>query len=147
MEAVGADSVRITKKLFTSIVTLTPSVPPESGGILGEKDGVICAFHFDDSIQTTLRAAYIPNIPALNQKIRQWAGEGISFCGLFHSHPNGQDVLSEADIAYITRILCVNPVKSLYFPLVFPGCKMLFYRAEYSNDHILLHQVNIHILN
>jgi len=38
------------------------TVPPEAGGILGEKNGIICYFIFDMALASTKCAVYIPNV-------------------------------------------------------------------------------------
>lgn len=128
----------IERDLYDQLLRVFPAVPPENGCILGSKDGVICVFSYDGGNPITHRAIYSPNVFMLNQVIARWTSEGIRFAGLCHSHPQGQTSLSGSDIAYIGTIMGAMPdsVKTLYFPLVFPGQKILSFVAHRHNERV-----------
>lgn len=124
--------MKILNWIHDQIIQYMMPPPPESGGILGQKDGVICAFAFDPgTLASPECAVYIPQIEALNAQIEQWTREGIAFCGMFHSHLPGAETLSADDLIYINTIAAAVPdgILPLYFPIVFPGRKMLAYRT------------------
>lgn len=111
--------------------------PPEQGGILGMKNGVISAFVLDNSEQKTESAEYSPNTQFLNRQIEKWADEGIEFCGILHSYPSGQTTLSGSDMEYIKELYHVNLwLEKTYFPLIIDGCDMIVYAVEKSNGKI-----------
>lgn len=107
-------------------------VPPEAGGILGSVDGCICAFVYDSGMPDMTRNCYTPDVDFLNRVIEQWQSQGITFCGIVHSHPAGQRELSEADQNYIRVILECMPgqINALYFPIVIPGEGVFSYLAQ-----------------
>lgn len=107
-------------------------VPPEAGGILGSSDGCICAFVYDPGTPDMSRNCYTPDVDFLNRIIEQWQDQGIAFCGIVHSHPPGQQNLSEADLEYIQTILNCIPkqIHALYFPIVIPGEGIFPYLAK-----------------
>ena len=122
----------IKAEIYDQILCAFPAVPPESGCILGVREDSVDCFVHDYEAPTVDRAIYTPNIEVLNQVIAQWAERGIRFCGLAHSHPHGQESLSSGDVHYINTIMQAMPVsmKYLYFPLVFPGEKMVSFIAS-----------------
>lgn len=132
--------MKITEVLYRKIVNQMPVVPPETGGILGEHDGMVCAVVFDGGDIQSERYAYVPNVDWLNKAISQWTREGIRFTGIFHSHPGKQEDLSIADKAYIQRIMMLMPsaVRILYFPIVLPGKKMIGHIAERVNGQVIV---------
>lgn len=114
-----------------------PTAPPEAGAILGKQHGdAISTFAFDLGLPQYGTAQYIPNTEFLNTVISEWVANDIQFCGIVHSHPPGQDTLSSGDIEYIEHIMRAMPesIKQLYFPLVFPGEKMISFIATISQN-------------
>ena len=130
--------MKIKAKVYHDILYAFPAVPPESGCILGSRDGMIEWFAHDSGSLIQDAAVYTPDTRRLNGIIDQWAEEQIEFCGLAHSHPDGQDSLSGSDIVYIDAIMRAMPgsVKRLFFPLVFPGKKMIAFTAFWNRDKI-----------
>lgn len=127
----------ITRQIKETVPLMFSPAPPEQGGILGMKDGVISAFVLDNSEQKTESAEYSPNTQFLNRQIEKWADEGIEFCGILHSHPSGQTTLSGSDMEYIKELYHVNPwLEKTYFPLIIDGCDMIIYAVEKSNGKI-----------
>ena len=111
----------ITASAYAQICETLGTFPPECGGILGQRNGIITDFCFDrkgDSL------SYSPDCEFLNAQIEKWASDGIEFAGIAHSHPFGQELLSAEDIRYIKRILQSNNReennRTLYFPVVIP---------------------------
>ncbi len=92
------------------------AAPIESGGIIGSKDGVICAFCFDDDNYHF--DCYIPNVKKLNDKIAEWANNGIRFAGIVHSHHNDCRLVSDADKCYAVEVQKSVGNLTLYFPIV-----------------------------
>lgn len=103
----------------------------EAGGILGERDGVVCCFEFDEGEVHDDCAVYVPNVYRLNKVIARWHKEGVQFCGIVHSHPAGQNDLSRADVNYIREIMIAMPktIGKLYFPVVPVDGEMIPYIA------------------
>lgn len=127
----------ITRQIKETVPLMFSPAPPEQGGILGMKNGVISAFVLDNSEQKTESAEYSPNTQFLNRQIEKWADEGIEFCGILHSHPSGQTTLSGSDMEYIKELYHVNLwLEKTYFPLIIDGCDMIVYAVEKSNGKI-----------
>ncbi len=117
----------ILQSVYHTLLYGFPAVPPEAGAILGIKKGIVCTCSLDCSQMITDRAIYTPNVALINRTIQQWKENDISFCGIAHSHPSGEEQLSGSDIKYIKEILAAMPesISELFFPLVFPGEKVL----------------------
>ena len=97
------------------------------------KDGIVCAYEHDNNAQSQEQAVYVPNILHLNQCIDEWTEDGIEFCGIVHSHPSGQDSLSDSDVEYIKMLYEVNPqLEKTFFPLVLNGRDIIVYAVERS---------------
>lgn len=127
----------ITRQIKETVSLMFSPAPPEQGGILGMKNGVISAFVLDNSEQKTESAEYSPNTQFLNRQIEKWADEGFEFCGILHSHPSGQTILSGSDMEYIKELYHVNLwLEKTYFPLIIDGYDMIVYAVEKSNGKI-----------
>ena len=122
----------IDQQIYDALSTAFSPVPPEAGGILGSKNGCICAFVYDPGTPDMSRNCYTPDVVFLNRVIEQWQEEGITFCGIVHSHPPGQSNLSEADLDYIQNIMDCMPeaIQELYFPVVIPGDSIFPHLAQ-----------------
>lgn len=122
----------IDQHTYDALRTAFSPVPPEAGGILGSSNGCICAFAYDPGTPDITRNCYTPNVDFLNRIIEQWQTQGITFYGIVHSHPTGQQKLSEADLSYIQTILDCMPeqIDALYFPIVIPGEGVFPYLAH-----------------
>jgi len=92
---------------------------------------------------------YIPNVVMLNQTIADWTVNGISFCGILHSHLQGIELLSQEDMVYIQNIMEAMPkeIKSLYFPIVVPNEKMIPFVAYKGADGIIIQKEAINIIH
>jgi len=109
--------MKITKEALEQIISTVGKAVPETGGILGAKKSIVCAFYFDNA--TSPSSEYHPHTESLNRKLQKWSAQGIEFSGLAHSHPNGYNGLSESDIEAIKLIMTVtNHRNTLYFPIV-----------------------------
>ena len=133
-----ATVVIIGMDLYRKILSAFPAVPPESGCILGSREDVVCSFEYDRGLPRLDMAVYTPNVEVLDRVIQRWSTEGIRFHGLAHSHPCGQESLSSGDIAYIHTIMRAMPagIERLYFPLVFPGEKIISFVAIRRQNEI-----------
>ena len=138
--------MKILSDVYDQIIQC-PSVPPEKGGILGVKNAVVCSCCFDNNLSQTNSAVYIPNVDFLNAKIREWEKKGITFGGIFHSHPKNQPELSADDIEYIKLIFQAMPtsIKTLYFPIVLPNVALVSFKVINQEDavHILEDKIKI----
>ena len=127
-------AMRIYAEIYKYLLSCYSEVPPEQGGILGMKNGVVCAYLHDSATKITDCAVYQPNIHFLNAQIQTWAENGVAFCGIVHSHPQGQTALSSDDAAYISELYKKNPLlKTTYYPLVLNKSKLAAYRATIDN--------------
>ena len=107
----------ILKRTLEEILDVIGSHPIESGGIIGYKDECICSFIFDDSFVSQYE--YRPNVEYLNDEIQKWNSEGISFCGIVHSHLYGFNFPSESDRIYAHNLFTFGTnITKLLFPIV-----------------------------
>lgn len=108
--------MRIEKIVYEKISTAFINSEIESGGILGRKNDTICKFFFDGGDCAT---EYRIRTEILNPVIDEWAKNDIIFCGIIHSHPNGNGSLSETDKTYAEKILFLYPhLQYIIFPIV-----------------------------
>ena len=107
----------ILKQVLDDILREIGSHPVESGGIIGCRGDLICAFRFDGTF--TSQYQYRPDIGLLNDVIKGWNSNGISFCGFVHSHLYGLDEPSESDRLYAEKLFaCGTGISTLLFPIV-----------------------------
>ena len=126
--------MKITNEIFLDILSSFPSAPPECGGIIGGKDGVISEFCFDNT-GSEKQAVYEPNADYLNRIIEDWSRSGIVFYGIIHSHMKNEPDLSNGDIAYIQLVMSDLAVGAkLYFPIVMPGYIIPFVATKTENS-------------
>lgn len=141
--------MKIDKNTLEKIMASFPKVPPENGGILGSKNGIVCEYIHDKNIRLDDKAIYIPNILFLNESIEKWETESIEFAGLLHSHMNKEKFLSFGDIEYIKQIMKSLPdtVKKVFFPIVIPKCCIIGYVAEKIGEEIVITNDKIEIVS
>lgn len=122
----------ISQTVFQEIFTSFPAVPPENGGILGQKDGVICAYLHDRKEQSADNATYCPDVQWMNTCIEAWEKAGIQFAGIVHSHPGDNGDLSTEDRVYICEIMAAMPdsITELLFPIMLPGKRLVGHIAR-----------------
>lgn len=122
------------------LISATPEPPPETGGVLGERNGIVLEFCLDDAEARTDRCAYVPNVDHLHRVIDLWTKKEIRFAGMFHSHPYPQTGLSVADKEYIRKIMEAMPdsVSELYFPVIVPGIGMTGHLAKREDGDVII---------
>lgn len=132
--------MHIKKTVYEQLLTYCPDFPPESGGVLGGRNGVVTQFVLDLGLTTTRDDFYIPNVEYCNDVIAMWQTIGIAFYGILHTHPENSKELSPADRAYILSVMQVMPktIDRLYFPLVFPRVGIRAYSAVRKENNITL---------
>lgn len=69
------------KNIYRQIMNTIGSIPPESGGILGEREGVLCAYYYDTG-GTCNGGTYRPDIICINRVIEKWSQKSIQFTGI-----------------------------------------------------------------
>lgn len=139
--------MKIKKEVYESILKSIPEPPPEKGGILGQQNGVITVFYCDDNSSSEFIDRYVPDTLKLNKVISEWQKNDIYFCGIYHSHYEGDTSLSGGDIEYIKVILdsLVGVVEELYFPLVFANeGYMNSFKAYLKNGKVVIKFEEIH---
>ena len=97
-----------SESVMGEILRKLPCEPPEIGGILGGKNGVVTCHVLDYGKTGGSPCSYTPNIAYLNRKIEEWFKDGIEFMGIFHVHFGGAESLSPGDKLYIGQILAGN---------------------------------------
>ena len=105
--------MKVTQDVISLIGSTLGATKRESGGIIGSRGGVVCAFEQDRECEND---EYIPDIELLNKVIRSWHDDGIEFEGIIHSHMSNNK-LSFADIAYARRIICHNESDQIFMLL------------------------------
>lgn len=121
-----------SKEVLEELRLQISETPPESGGILGGRNGIVTNFLADKGKMGGPQCSYTPDTDFLNQAIKRWAEQGIGFMGMFHTHFGGAETLSEGDKAYIVRIMKAMPeeINCLYFPIVvMPGRRIAVHKA------------------
>ena len=113
-----------------------PAVPPETGGIIGGRNGVVTEYIQDRSSHRMDVGIYIPNVVFLNRCIRDWMDKGIIFMGLVHSHPLDQPELSSGDMIYISEVIKNAGEQVLYFPIVLPKYTVVPYAVSVCDGEI-----------
>lgn len=93
--------MQIKKDVYYSLIKACPIPPPECGGILGGKDGVINISSLDNSKNSGECYSYSPNTDSLNSILALWAAEDIEFYGVFHTHSSGGHSLSIPDREFL----------------------------------------------
>lgn len=138
--------MKISKETESELLNDIRNYPPEMGGILGEKNGVICEYMLDEGCISDTACSYIPDTNKLNKRIAEWELNNITFVGIFHTHFGGVKTLSYGDRKYIENIMNQMPIRieNLYFPIiVFPQCEIVYYLATKSQDKILIKETSI----
>lgn len=106
----GIETYDISAAVLDEITKGIATRKPERGGALGmdAKSGRIVRFYLDDQGSRT-SAMYSPNAGKITEIINAWEEEGISFCGMIHSHPGQLCQPSEGDFRYAGQILSAMP--------------------------------------
>jgi len=132
--------MKIKKSVYNHILNDTFSPPPESGGILGKSSEVISEYYPDRGCGEHSISHYVPDIAKLNHVIEIWQKKEICFCGIYHSHYEGDTRLSKGDKSYIERILrkIHMHTDTLYFPLVFPRNEIICYSVALTSQGLII---------
>ena len=141
--------MNIKESIYLKMLDCYSVPPPESGGILGIKNSVVCVYYHDSSSRIVERALYVLDVDTLNLKIDVWQKSGIEFAGIIHSHMLGQNTLSSGDIEYIKQVFNNIPecVDELYFPIIIPKDKrVISFFAKRSEKDVIIRQDEIHII-
>ncbi len=136
----------ITKEVYNKIVYNTPKPPPEMGGAIFQKSGVVSHFVIDSGLCEY--GKYTPDVNFLNEQIEQFVEKGYEFCGIFHSHfPFGEN-LSDDDKKYIEIITLSleNQCGKLYFPIVLPNDKLISYCSYVKEGKVIILNDNLFII-
>lgn len=83
----------------------------ESGGILGESDGMVSCYFFDRG-KIGGEGVYSPNRDRIEEVINVWNLKGVSFWGFIHSHRTSQK-LSYADKEFAHMFLRMNDLETV----------------------------------
>lgn len=128
--------MKILITVYHQILNFSAKKPLEIGGIIGGQNNIIEYLYFD--INTSIHS-YAPDTNKLNDIISGWCKQSIKFLGIFHSHLDTSERLSNADEKYIKEIMYAMPeeIDFLYFPLILPECKkMIVFKAIRKNNMI-----------
>ena len=139
---------KIKKSVYDFLLFDIPYAPPECGGILGGINEIVMFYVKDLGSASPNSNRYYPDVDKLNSVIAEWTAVGIDFMGIFHTHPSGDEKLSQADYEYIESILenVSEYTDSLYFPLLIPKEKIMCYCAVNIAGEIDVFQVAIDII-
>jgi hypothetical protein len=107
---------RIKKDVCVNIANTIGRSALETGGILGEQDGFIAAYFFDNAARSK-ENEYVPNVRKINETIEEWMSHNINFCGFVHSHPPFHESPSFADVEYVKEILNYNSMDKMYLSI------------------------------
>lgn len=113
----AARFLRRDTHVLDEIALLLSDDAVENGGILGVGDNAVY-FERDPMPFHSGINAYAPNTEYLNALLHRWKSRDIEFIGFAHSHPNGREKLSEADVKYAKRILRHFPSDGIMMMLV-----------------------------
>ena len=64
--------MKISQSLYERIVNGPGDVPPETGGILGGREGIVFAHQPDAGMQPARMCSCVPDTKALNATVRCW---------------------------------------------------------------------------
>ena len=140
--------MRITERVYTELLNTIEAAPPEHGGLLGGRSGIVDHMILDLGIVNNDCNMYRPDVRKLNVVLREWAAEGIALYGIFHTHPNAPrfELLSGADMNYIRKIMQHTGMQELYFPIVIPKVKVVPYAARQQSGYISIEKAELVIL-
>lgn len=135
------DYIFFSKEVVNEILENVNTSPPETGGIIGMKENVVCKMEYDEGKRTYRACSYYPNVDRLNEIIFGWQKTGIQFVGLYHTHYFGVSSLSEGDELYIKQIMFKMPdnIKKLLFPIVvMPQKEIVLYSALKDGHGVII---------
>lgn len=123
--------MNIEANVLNEIMSTIGSVSPETGGIIGTQNDVVCAYYFDRTGSCDSNT-YKPDTVTVNSVISDWTQRSIQFAGIVHSHLEDRCELSCADIKYAQLIMTANDMNVILFPLVVIGSKVrvILYKVD-----------------
>ena len=143
--------MKIQKQILQELNKKIADMPPETGGILGSKNGVLIEkIVIDRPNGIDKYCSYAPNVDFLNQALETWQKRNICFMGVFHTHFFGVKTLSEGDKNYITLIMQSMPksIESLYFPIyLLPDRELVCYCAVRKDEIVEIYKEDLIIVN
>jgi len=130
--------MKIEKSVYDNLLKSCHKAPPEMGGVLGGHLHIIDCFKLIEGKNDDNTAFYSPDVKRMNAVIASWQQKGISFYGVFHSHPSCCPGLSQEDRQYIVKIMNTIPeqIPFLYFPVLIPSEKLSVYKAIRRNGNV-----------
>lgn len=139
--------MKINKNVYRKILANTPVSPIEIGGIIGMKSEIVTDCFLDYSGSNY--GKYCPDIELINKKINQWIEEGVTFCGIFHSHYPSGEQLSSDDTEYINHIVLnlKDCCDFLYFPIIIPDKRIVAYKAKIVDGEVVILPDEIEIID
>ena len=106
----------INKNVLEDISTAFCKCDVERGFLLGSSDDLTHITHcFDLPAMDAGLHFYEPDPVLADNQIRQWAGQGVCFCGMIHSHVVDKQELSENDIEYAKVLYSAYHLPLLWF--------------------------------
>lgn len=130
--------MKIRKAVYEKLIFESPVAPPETGGIIGGDNGIIDCFKYVSGQNSESIAFYSPDVDEMNRLISEWNKKSIEFYGVFHSHPFCCPMLTNEDKIYASEIMKAMPsdISFLYFPIIIPKEKIVFYKAIKFNGNV-----------
>lgn len=138
----------ICEHVYIQMKKYIPDVPPEMGGLIGGRNGVITTVAFDRGISGSM-CSYMPDVYRMNRMIKRWELKNIEFLGIFHTHFWGIRTLSKSDKEYMVQILNAMPenITQLYFPVfVLPERNLTPYVAKRLKPDVLIQEEELIII-
>lgn len=115
--------VYLTKEAFAHIRDTVGSYSPETGAIIGAHNFdplTISAVWYDQPAEKE-RNYYRPSALEIERVVKEWAKQGIRFCGVIHSHRACFPEFSSLDQKSAMAIMEANALNSLVMGLYCSG--------------------------
>jgi len=116
--------INMARTAFDKMMSAICSRPAESGGLLlGPIDSNDVTDFFFDANGNVSGISYSPDCATLRHKLKtEWMPAGTDYKGFAHSHPRTSERLSPGDMAYIRKLLVINPEMELFIaPIIIPS--------------------------
>ena len=119
---------KMKEDIYKEIHRALSAMPPETGGILGSRDGQILSFYFDEKGSCSEKQ-YVPDVDTLNRQIQMWQKEEIEFAGIVHSHWENEQ-LSAQDLRYAREVVRAFGYAILMGVYVYNTGKLFLYEVS-----------------